>query len=114
MILFSLFVQAADGLVFGVVPFVSRRLLGVVNGMTGAGGSACAVLTQYIFFSGSLGRARGPRRRSTTAKSGRRRSATRPGLNNASVRFAENCGQEAGRRVAARHTVPVESSPIHA
>ncbi|RLN23494.1 hypothetical protein C2845_PM07G20190 [Panicum miliaceum] len=53
MILFSLFVQAAESLTFGVVPFVSRRALGLVNGMTSGGGSVGAVLTQLIFFHGS-------------------------------------------------------------
>ncbi|GAB4849232.1 hypothetical protein Ancab_004043 [Ancistrocladus abbreviatus] len=53
MCAFSLFVQAASGLTFGVVPFVSKRALGVISGMTGSGGTVGAVVTQLLFFSDS-------------------------------------------------------------
>ncbi|XP_076943198.1 high affinity nitrate transporter 2.7-like [Bidens hawaiensis] len=50
---FSFLVQAASGLTFGVVPFVSKRSMGVISGMTGSGGTVGAVVTQLLLFSGS-------------------------------------------------------------
>jgi len=49
IILFSIFVQMAEGLHFGIVPYISRPALGVVSGMVGAGGNTGALIAgQYI------------------------------------------------------------------
>merc|ERR1711988_1612237 len=44
MVMFSLCVQMAEGLHFGIVPSISRPALGVVSGMVGAGGDTGALI----------------------------------------------------------------------
>jgi MFS transporter, NNP family, nitrate/nitrite transporter len=54
MVIFSLFVQMAEGATYGVVPFVNRKALGAVAGIVGAGGNAGAVMAGFLFRSESL------------------------------------------------------------
>ena len=49
MVVFSLFVQMAEGATYSVVPFVNRRALGSVTGIVGAGGNAGAVAAGFLF-----------------------------------------------------------------
>jgi MFS transporter, NNP family, nitrate/nitrite transporter len=49
MLIFSLFVQMAEGATYGLVPFVNRRVLGAVAGIVGAGGNAGAVAAGFLF-----------------------------------------------------------------
>ena len=56
MILFSICVQAAEGLHYGVVPYVSRPALGIVSGMVGAGGNLGSVIALAAFFRGKTTR----------------------------------------------------------
>ena len=44
--------QAAEGLHYGIVPYVSRPALGVVSGMVSAGGPLGAVVLLASFFEG--------------------------------------------------------------
>lgn len=50
VILFSIFIQGTCGAVYGVVPFVSRRSLGLICGCVGAGGNLGGAVTQAAFF----------------------------------------------------------------
>merc|ERR1719502_333266 len=45
MIFFSIGVQMAEGLHFGIVPYISRPALGVCSGMVGAGGNLGALIS---------------------------------------------------------------------
>ncbi|VAX35240.1 Nitrate/nitrite transporter [hydrothermal vent metagenome] len=48
MIVFSLFVQMAEGATFSIVPFINKKALGAVSGIVGAGGNAGAVLFGFL------------------------------------------------------------------
>ncbi|MGP9795979.1 MFS transporter [Halomonas sp. 86] len=54
MLVFSLFVQMAEGATFGVVPFLNKKALGAVAGIVGAGGNVGAVSAAFLFRSESL------------------------------------------------------------
>ena len=54
VVCFSFCVQMAEGLHYGIVPYVCRPALGVVSGMIGAGGNAGAVIAGSIFFTGNF------------------------------------------------------------
>ena len=54
LILFSLFVQMSEGATYSVVPFISKRALGSVSGIVGAGGNAGAVAAGFLFKSENL------------------------------------------------------------
>lgn len=55
ILIFSVWVQMAEGASYGVVPFITKRGLGVASGLIGAGGNAGSAVTQAIFFtSGSM------------------------------------------------------------
>ncbi|WP_339925682.1 NarK family nitrate/nitrite MFS transporter [uncultured Cyclobacterium sp.] len=49
MIVFSLFVQMAEGATFSVVPFINKKSIGMVSGIVGAGGNVGAVMAGFLF-----------------------------------------------------------------
>mmetsp|Transcript_21525 Transcript_21525/g.32883 ORF Transcript_21525/g.32883 Transcript_21525/m.32883 type:complete len:481 (+) Transcript_21525:181-1623(+) len=49
MIVFSLFVQAAEGTTYGIVPYVDRKYVGSVSGIVGAGGNVGATAFGLVF-----------------------------------------------------------------
>jgi NNP family nitrate/nitrite transporter-like MFS transporter len=56
LIFFSIFVQAASGSTFGIVPYVDPKNNGAVYGAVGAGGNIGAVLWGLIFLYGTSAR----------------------------------------------------------
>jgi len=59
MIVFSLFVQMAEGATYSVVPFINKKAIGVVSGIVGAGGNAGAVMAGFLFKMENLSYAEG-------------------------------------------------------
>lgn len=49
LVMFSLFVQAAEGSSYGIVPYVDKTYAGSVTGIVGAGGNAGAVVFSLLF-----------------------------------------------------------------
>jgi len=49
MIVFSIFVQAAEGSTYGIVPYVNPKVTGSVSGIVGAGGNVGAVVFSLFF-----------------------------------------------------------------
>lgn len=49
LVLFSLFVQSAEGTSFGIVPYINPRFTGSVSGIVGAGGNVGAVCFGLAF-----------------------------------------------------------------
>lgn len=49
LIIFSLFVQGAEGSTFGIVPYLNPSVTGTVAGVVGAGGNMGAVLLSVLF-----------------------------------------------------------------
>ncbi|KAH0893231.1 hypothetical protein HID58_055660 [Brassica napus] len=103
MMLFSFDVKAACGAIFGIVPFVSRRSLGIISGLTGAGGNFGSGLTQLAFFS-------------RTSKEEHYYAAEwteeekLQGLHEGSLKFAENSRSERGKMAAPDSTsTPLEN-----
>jgi NNP family nitrate/nitrite transporter-like MFS transporter len=49
MVIFSIFVQAAEGSTFGIVPYVNYSVTGSISGIVGAGGNVGGVIFSLLF-----------------------------------------------------------------
>eukprot|EP00897_Mesotaenium_endlicherianum_P005839 jgi/Mesen1/5283/ME000263S04387 len=68
MLVFSFFVESSGAMTFGIVPFISRRAVGLVSGMVGAGGNFGSAVTQLAEQGRSRERAEVEQRRGVCRK----------------------------------------------
>ena len=55
VIIFSMFINMAEGTAYGIVPFMQPKNLGVVSGLVGAGGTAGGVICTASFYKPGIG-----------------------------------------------------------
>jgi NNP family nitrate/nitrite transporter-like MFS transporter len=54
MLIFALFLKMANGAVYGIVPFINEKNMGLVSGVVGAGGNLGGMLFGFLFKSESI------------------------------------------------------------
>ncbi|KAF5945202.1 hypothetical protein HYC85_015430 [Camellia sinensis] len=117
MVMFSVFVQAACGLTFGVVPFVSRRYK-TETGITlmGIMMICCTLPMVLIYFPQWGGMFCGPSSKGATEEdyymSEWNLAEKEKSFHQASLKFADNSRSERGTRVGSAPT-PTDETPIH-
>jgi NNP family nitrate/nitrite transporter-like MFS transporter len=49
MLLFALFLKMANGAVYGIVPFINEKRIGLISGVVGAGGNLGGMIFGFLF-----------------------------------------------------------------
>ncbi|KAM7496744.1 hypothetical protein LguiA_021158 [Lonicera macranthoides] len=107
--------QASCGATYGIIPFVSKRSMGLISGLTGA---SWLELFQWLLSTSHNGevcsfpllKIQNTPKNTTSHPSGPRTRNSR-GLHHPSLKFAENCRSERGNRIVSAPTPP--NTPMH-